>query len=71
MTPEVAGAWINSTSNIGIASGAALGGVVLDQLGIREVAWAAAILTAAALVVVVGARRAFPAGPGRFPVTHR
>ncbi len=70
MTPEVAGAWINSTSNVGIASGAALGGVVLDHLGIREVAWTAAILTAVALIVVVRAHRAFPATTGQFPARH-
>ena len=60
MSPELAGAWINASSNVGIAVGAALGGVVLARVGIREVAWLAAALAVIAIVVVILARRAFP-----------
>ncbi|SHN45245.1 MFS transporter [Cryptosporangium aurantiacum] len=59
-TAELAGAWIVATSNVGIAAGAALGGVVLESAGIRAVAWAAASTVALAAVVVVVARGAFP-----------
>jgi predicted MFS family arabinose efflux permease len=58
-SPELAGAWINASSNAGIAAGAALGGVVLVSAGIREVAWLAAAFVIAGIVVVLFARRAF------------
>ena len=56
-SPELAGAWINASSNAGIAAGAALGGVVLGSAGIREVAWLAAALVILAIVMVLLARR--------------
>lgn len=59
-SPEIAGAWTNATCNAGIAIGAAAGGVILDQVGIAAAAWVAAGLVAAALVIVLVARRAFP-----------
>jgi predicted MFS family arabinose efflux permease len=62
-SPELAGAWINASSNVGIAAGAALGGVVLESTGIREVAWLAAALVITAIVMVLLARRAFPKAP--------
>lgn len=46
---DLAGAWINSSANFGIAGGAVLGGLVLSGVG---VGWLP--VTAAALVVVVG-----------------
>jgi predicted MFS family arabinose efflux permease len=58
-SPELAGAWINASSNAGIAAGAALGGVVLVSAGIREVAWLAAAFVIVGIVVVLFARRAF------------
>jgi predicted MFS family arabinose efflux permease len=58
-SPELAGAWINASSNAGIAAGAALGGVVLVGAGIREVAWLAAAFVIVGIVVVLFARRAF------------
>jgi predicted MFS family arabinose efflux permease len=58
-SPELAGAWINASSNTGIAAGAALGGVVLGRAGIREVAWLAAALVIGAIVLVLLARRAY------------
>jgi predicted MFS family arabinose efflux permease len=63
MSPELAGAWINATSNVGIAAGAALGGVVLVGAGIREVAWLAAAFVILAIAVVLVAPRAFGKAP--------
>jgi predicted MFS family arabinose efflux permease len=62
-SPELAGAWINASSNTGIAAGAALGGAVLASTGIREVAWLAAVLVILAIVLVLLGRRAFPKAP--------
>jgi predicted MFS family arabinose efflux permease len=62
-SPELAGAWINASSNTGIAVGAALGGVVLGGAGIRAVAWLAAALVILGIVVVLLARRAFSKAP--------
>ena len=61
-SPELAGAWINASSNAGIAAGAALGGVVLGSTGIREATWLAAALVILAIVMVLLARRAFGHG---------
>ncbi|HTU73845.1 MAG TPA: MFS transporter [Trebonia sp.] len=63
-SPELAGAWINASSNAGIAAGAALGGAVLATAGIREVAWLAAALVITALLVVLRARHALGKAPG-------
>jgi predicted MFS family arabinose efflux permease len=62
-SPELAGAWINASSNAGIAVGAALGGVVLGSAGIREVAWLAAAFVVIAILIVLLGRRAFPKTP--------
>ena len=62
-SPELAGAWINASSNAGIAAGAALGGVVLGSTGIREAAWLAAALVILAIVMVIPARGAFGKAP--------
>jgi predicted MFS family arabinose efflux permease len=62
-SPELAGAWINASSNTGIAAGAALGGVLLGSAGIREAAWLAAALVVLGLTLVLRARRAFPGAP--------
>ncbi|HEY0248683.1 MAG TPA: MFS transporter [Gryllotalpicola sp.] len=59
-TADLAGAWVVATSNLGIAAGSALGGVVLAADGIRTVVWVAAVFVAVAAVIVVLARRAFP-----------
>jgi predicted MFS family arabinose efflux permease len=67
MSPELTGAWINATCNVGIAVGAALGGVVLGGAGIREVAWLAAALIIIAILIVLLAGRAFPRPPGSPP----
>jgi predicted MFS family arabinose efflux permease len=62
-SPELAGAWINASSNAVIAVGAALGGVVLVSAGIRDVAWLAAAFVIVAIVTVLLARRAFGNAP--------
>jgi predicted MFS family arabinose efflux permease len=62
-SPDVVGALVNSTANIGIGGGAALGALVLDGVGLAVVPYVGVALVLAALVVVLVARRAFPAGP--------
>jgi predicted MFS family arabinose efflux permease len=63
VSPELAGAWVNSTANLGIAIGALIGGAVLDALDIRFVAWVGAAFVLVAMVVVVVGRGAFPSRP--------
>ena len=61
-SPELAGAWINASSNAGIGGGAALGGVVMAQSGLTWVAWAAAAIVAASAALAFASRAAFPPG---------
>jgi predicted MFS family arabinose efflux permease len=63
MPPELAGAWINSTANIGIAGGAAIGAGLLDTAGLTWLPWPGAVLMGCGLPVVVVSRRAFPRQP--------
>jgi predicted MFS family arabinose efflux permease len=63
MPPELAGAWINSTANIGIAGGAAIGALLLHTTGLSSLPWPGAVLMAAGLVVIVMCRSAFPRQP--------
>lgn len=58
-SPEMAGAWINATSNVGIAGGAGLGGVLLTLTGVTGLAWVSAAFVIAALIVAYGSRGAF------------
>ncbi|WP_028707686.1 MFS transporter [Propionicicella superfundia] len=62
-SPEIAGAWINGTANLGIAVGAAIGGRVLVLTGVEGLAWVAAVLMASAALLILLARRAFPKAP--------
>ena len=62
-TPEVIGALVNSTANIGIGGGAAVGAAVLAGAGLGWLPFAGAALVVAGLVVVLVARRSFPASP--------
>lgn len=62
-TPEVIGALVNSTANIGIGAGAAVGAAVLAGPGLGWLPFAGAALVLAGLVVVLVARRSFPAEP--------
>jgi predicted MFS family arabinose efflux permease len=54
---------------LAIATGALVGGVVVDASGIGAVTAAATILVAVALTVVVVARRAFPSSYPPLPVS--
>jgi predicted MFS family arabinose efflux permease len=66
-SPELAGAWINASSNAGIAAGAALGGVLLVGGGVRDVARLAAAFVIGAIVMVLLDRRAFREVRGKDP----
>jgi predicted MFS family arabinose efflux permease len=63
MPPELAGAWINSTANIGIAGGAAIGAGLLHTMGLSSLPWPGAVLMACGLGVILLCRRAFPSQP--------
>lgn len=60
-TPDVAGALVNATANVGIGGGAALGALVLHVSGVGALPWLGAGLVAAGLVIVLAARRTFAA----------
>jgi len=59
-TPDVAGAFVNATSNFGIGLGAAVGAVVVAGPGPGVLALTGAAIVAVALVAVLVARQAFP-----------
>jgi predicted MFS family arabinose efflux permease len=63
-SPDVAGAFVNATSNLGIGVGAAVGSVVVAAAGEAALALSGAVIVAGAFVTVLVARRAFPAFPG-------
>ncbi|GAA1964142.1 MFS transporter [Agromyces allii] len=63
-TPDLIGALVNATANIGIGGGAALGGAVLAGFGLGWVPFCGAALVLAGALVVLLARRAFPEIPG-------
>jgi predicted MFS family arabinose efflux permease len=63
MPPELAGAWINSTANIGIAGGAAIGAGLLHTAGLSSLAWPGALLMICGLAVILLSRRAFARHP--------
>ncbi|WP_051639855.1 MFS transporter [Cellulomonas sp. URHE0023] len=62
-SPDVIGALVNSTANVGIGGGAALGGLVLAGPGLGWLPYVGAGITATGLVVVLVSRRAFSAAP--------
>ncbi|KQX07679.1 MULTISPECIES: MFS transporter [unclassified Leifsonia] len=62
-TPDIIGALVNTTANLGIGGGAALGAVVLASAGIEWLPYLGAALVVAGVVVVWVARRAFPPAP--------
>nr|WP_301539855.1 MFS transporter [Nocardioides sp. zg-DK7169] len=72
--PETAGAWINASSNAGIATGAALGGAVMGAAGLTWMAWTSAGMVAVSAVLALVARSAFEPretvpGPGSPPTS--
>ena len=60
VSPELAGAWVNATVNLGIAGGAAIGAGLLQSAGLWSLPWVGAALVALSLAVILLARRAFP-----------
>lgn len=60
VSPELAGAWVNASANLGIAGGAAIGAGLLPLIGLGGLPWVCAALIALGLVVGMAARRAFP-----------
>lgn len=56
---DVAGAWINSVANVGIAGGAVVGGFVLSHAGIGWLPVVAAVLLLAVGVIALLAPAAF------------
>lgn len=62
-TPELAGAWMNCTANIGIAGGSAVGAAMLQHGSLAYLPRMAAAFAASGLVLIVLCRRAFPAKP--------
>jgi predicted MFS family arabinose efflux permease len=59
-SPELAGAWVNASSNIGIAAGAAIGAALLPVVGVSSLAWVAGGVIAVGLIIAAVSRRAFP-----------
>lgn len=62
-SPDMTGALVNTTANLGIGGGAAIGALVLAGAGLDVVPFVGAAMILGALVMVLVARRAFPAGP--------
>jgi predicted MFS family arabinose efflux permease len=60
VSPELAGAWINATANVGIAGGAAIGAGLLHTAGLSSLPWAAASLVILGFAVILVSRKAFP-----------
>jgi predicted MFS family arabinose efflux permease len=60
VSPELAGAWVNATANVGIAGGAAIGAGLLHAVGLWSLPYTGAVLAAFGLAVILFARRAFP-----------
>lgn len=63
VSPERAGAWVNATSNVGIAGGSAIGAALLETAGLGMLPWIAIALIGAGAAVVALSRNAFPAQP--------
>lgn len=60
VSPEVAGAWVNASANVGIAGGAAIGSGLLPLIGLGGLPWVSAALIGLGLGVSLLARRSFP-----------
>ncbi|MEJ3405746.1 MFS transporter [Rathayibacter sp. YIM 133350] len=62
-SPDIVGALVNATANIGIGGGAALGGAVLAGFGLGWLPFVGAALVLVGIVAVLVGKRAFPAAP--------
>lgn len=60
---DIASAGTGTAFNVGIAGGSLLGGALIDHAGVRSVTAAGAVLTAAALAVLLSERWLAPARP--------
>jgi predicted MFS family arabinose efflux permease len=60
VTPELAGAWVNTSANFGIAGGSAIGAGLLPVIGLGGLPWVAAALMCLGLATSMFARGAFP-----------
>ncbi|MGO3151494.1 MAG: MFS transporter [Galactobacter sp.] len=56
--PEMAGAWINASSNVGISAGSFLGGMVVTGVGYSATAWVGAALMLLTVGLTLLARKA-------------
>jgi predicted MFS family arabinose efflux permease len=63
VSPELAGAWVNASANLGMAGGAAIGAALLPVIGLEGLPWVSAALIGLGLAVSVFARQAFPTRP--------
>ncbi|WP_197420204.1 MFS transporter [Mycobacterium sp. NAZ190054] len=63
VSPERAGAWVNATSNAGIAGGSAIGAGLLGTAGLSSLPWAGAALILLGMAVAMLSRNAFPSEP--------
>jgi predicted MFS family arabinose efflux permease len=61
VSADVAGAVVNATSNVGIAAGAGVGGLLLASVGLDVLPVIAGALLMGSLGIVVASRRGFPA----------
>jgi predicted MFS family arabinose efflux permease len=66
VSPELAGAWINATANVGIAGGAAIGAGLLQTAGLWSLPWAGTSLVVLSMIVILLSRKAFPATAAQF-----
>ncbi|KQQ94532.1 transporter [Leifsonia sp. Leaf325] len=62
-SPDLIGALVNATANVGICAGAAIGAAVLAGIGLDWLPYCGAALILAGVIVIVVARRAFPSSP--------
>lgn len=60
-SPELAGAWVNASANLGIGAGAAIGAGLLPVIGVGGLPLVSAAFVALGLIVAMAARRSFPA----------
>jgi predicted MFS family arabinose efflux permease len=61
VSADVAGAVVNATSNVGIAAGAGVGGLLLASVGLDVLPVIAGALLMGSLGIVVASRHGFPA----------